>query len=436
MAGPFSRRVWLGLLLGFAVRVVLLPGAGSPDVGSWKLWTFAGGWDATSMYGVGGDPPERGLLVWGEIRGTTEYPPLGLYEMAAVGRVYRAIDPTFTDSTLLTALVKAPGIMAELALVLLLLTWGRRALGPAAATWSAMALWLNPAIVINGAGLGYLDAEMAMPAAAAVLFAGAGHPALAGLFIAAAILTKAQAVFVFPVVALAVFWRNRDRLVAALTSFAVTGLLTSILILLPFAVRGALPNMFQALGRLAAHDMLSGNGLNAWWVLTWIIRSAYAVSALGWIEAFTTPVRILQISRLVELGYPDPKPFGTLLVLATIGWLLWRGRHARRLAEWAFLGGWCVFAYYLLGVQVHENHLYLAVPVLAIAAGLDSRYRQAFWAVSLLCAGAMYLFYGFGDGSPPLIGRRWTGVDLTVFVSLAAVWVFLRHLQRPRSSHV
>jgi len=425
MAGPLSRRVWIGLVLGAVLRVVLLPGPGSPDVGSWKLWTFVGGWDVTGMYGVGGDPPERGLLVWGETRGTTEYPPLGLYAMAAVGRVYREIDPTFTDSTLLTVLVKAPGILAELALVLLLLTWGRRAIDPAAATWTAMAIWLNPAIIINGAGLGYLDAEMAMPATAAVLFAGAGSPALAGALVAAAVLTKAQAVFVFPVVALAVFWRRRAAATAALVSFGLAGLLTSVLVMLPFALRGALPNMVQALGRLAAHDMLSGNGLNAWWVVTWIIRSAYAVSALGWVEAFTTPVRILQISRLEELGYPNPKPFGTLLVLAAIGWLLWRGRHTRRLADWAYVGGWCVFAYYLLGVQVHENHLYLAVPVLALAAGLEPRFRPAFWTVSALCAAAMYLFYGFGDGSLPLVVRRWTGVDLTVLVSLAGVWVWI-----------
>jgi len=426
MAGPSSRQVILGLLAGAVIRALLLPGPGSPDVDSWKMWTFAGAWDVTSMYGVGGDPPERGLLRWREMAGTTEYPPLGLYEMAAVGRVYREVDPAFADSVLLTMLVKTPGIIAELALVLLLLTWGARLIGRPAAAWSALAVWLNPAVILNGAGLGYLDAAMAMPAAAALLAAGTGHPAIAGALIAAAVLTKAQAVFVFPVVALAVFWRRRTTPAAALASFAASGLAVTAIVVLPFALRGALPNMVQALGRLAAHDMVSGNGLNVWWIVTWLIRSTYAAAEIGWTDALTTPVRILQISRMVEVGYPDPKPLGTVLVLVAIGWLLWRGRTDRSLAEWAHRAGWCVFAYFLFGVQVHENHLYLAVPVLALAAGLELRCRAAFWAVSIYAAFNMYIFYGLGDGSPPLIDRRWTGVDLTVLVSLAGVWCFAR----------
>ena len=134
--------------------------------------------------------------------------------------------------------------------------------------------------------------------------------------------------------------------------------------------------MIQAVSRLAAHDMLSGNALNAWWVVTWIVRSLDGLER-GWLTAFTTPVRILAASRFMEVGYPNPKPIGTALVLVAIGWGIWRGRRLGRLADWAFLGGWCVFAYAMFGAQVHENHLYLAVPWLAIAAGLGTRVSPA-----------------------------------------------------------
>ena len=50
--------------------------------------------------------------------------------------------------------------------------------------------------------------------------------------------------------------------------------------------------MIQAVSRLAAHDMLSGNALNAWWLVTWIVRSLDGLER-GWLTAFTTPVRIL-----------------------------------------------------------------------------------------------------------------------------------------------
>ena len=83
-----------------------------------------------------------------------------------------------------------------------LLTWGRHLFPPERAQWIALAVWLNPAVVINGAALGYLDAQMAMPAALAIVAAGAGRPGVAGALLAAAILTKAQALFVAPVVVL------------------------------------------------------------------------------------------------------------------------------------------------------------------------------------------------------------------------------------------
>ena len=67
------------------------------------------------------------------------------------------------------------------------------------------------------------------------------------------------------------------------------------------------------------------------------------------------------------------------------------------------------------------------MPLFALAAALDARYRLAFWSVSALCAINMYLFYGLGDGWPPIIGRSWTGVDFSVIVAcvVCGVWVWL-----------
>ncbi len=418
------RWLWAALIVGAICRALLLPLPGSPDVSSWKAWSFAAVTDPAGLYGAGGTPPERRLIRWQGIAGTTEYPPLALYELAVVGRVYAAFSTTFEDSPQLTALIKAPGLAAEILFVVIWLTWGRQLFGRASADWIAVAFWLNPAIIVNGAALGYLDAQMAVPAALAVMAAAAGRPAVAGALLAAGILTKAQAVFVGPVVLLAAVgaaapagaWR-------AVTSVAAGGIAMSALILLPIVLRGAWASMIQAVSRLAAHDMLSGNALNAWWVVTWIVRSLDGLER-GWLTAFTTPVRILAASRFMEVGYPNPKPIGTALVLVAIGWGLWRGRRLGRLADWAFLGGWCVFAYTMFGAQVHENHLYLAVPWLAIAAGLGTEYRRQFWALSLATAFNMYIFYGLSEGWPAIIGRRWTGVDLTVIAAIVNLGLF------------
>ncbi|HEX7780256.1 MAG TPA: hypothetical protein VF424_13510, partial [Vicinamibacterales bacterium] len=146
MAARAGRLIIPGFILGAIIRIVLLPLPGTPDVGSWKTWSFAASTDATSLYGVGGNPPQRRLMNWRGIQSTTEYPPLALYELAIAGRVYAAIDPSFADSRVLTVLVKMPGILAEMAVVFALVVWGRKVLGAPAAIWAALAIWLNPAV--------------------------------------------------------------------------------------------------------------------------------------------------------------------------------------------------------------------------------------------------------------------------------------------------
>ena len=160
MSSVSGRLLLSALILGAVIRAVLLPLPGTGDVGSWKSWSFQGSRDTTGLYGVGGTPTERGLIRWNDIVGTTEYPPLALYEMSAVGHVYRRVDRTYTDSPGLSALIKTPGLIAELAFVLVMLTWGARTLGARPARWIALAFWLNPAVILNGSALGYLDAQL------------------------------------------------------------------------------------------------------------------------------------------------------------------------------------------------------------------------------------------------------------------------------------
>jgi hypothetical protein len=418
-----ARLLLPALLAGAIVRAFLLPLPGTDDVRSWKSWSYQGARDTTGLYGVGGTPPDRGVIRWKDTIGTTEYPPLALYEMSAVGRIYKRIDWQYDDTPTLTALIKTPGLLAEVAFVIVMLTWGARAFGTSVARWIALAFWLNPAIVLNGAALGYLDAQMAVPAALALVAVGLGWPVIGGVLAAAAVLTKAQALFVMPAIALALLRQDRLPWRSAALRFSAAGAVTAAALILPFALRGALPNMIRALGRLGAHDMLSGYALNVWWIVTWLVRSTYALE-LGWFDAFTMEVRILGGNRFMALGFPDPKPIGAAVVIALTAWGAWRVRRSRTLDAWLLFAGWVVLAYFMFGAQVHENHAYLAVPCLAVAAGLNPRWRPFFWIVSALVAFNMYVFYGLGAGWPPIVSRTWTVIDLTVLASCAALAVF------------
>jgi hypothetical protein len=156
------------------------------------------------------------------------------------------------------------------------------------------------------------------------------------------------------------------------------------------------------------------------------------VGDLGWYDAFVLPVRRpLMITRVVELGYPNPRLFASLLVLAASGWALWRYRRESGLAATAVLGAWTVMAYFVLGIAVHENHGYLAVPLLVIAAALAPEWRPLAAALSVTLALNLNLFYGLGDRVGFALPRELTGLDATLWLAaihVALLAVFARRL--------
>lgn len=108
------------LLIATIIRLAALPLPGTEDMTVWKIWSFAGSEDVLGMYGVGGDPPERRLLEFRRRYTTVDYPPVALYEMAAVGTIYGWLFPDFPNDWRLNVAVKLPGFLAGLALTTVL----------------------------------------------------------------------------------------------------------------------------------------------------------------------------------------------------------------------------------------------------------------------------------------------------------------------------
>jgi hypothetical protein len=78
-----------------------------------------------------------------------------------------------------------------------------------------------------------------------------------------------------------------------------------------------------------------------------------------------------------------------------------------------------VHAYATLAAQVHENHLFAAVPLLVLAAAGRPRLRPVMWTVSGIFALNLNLFYGVSeyiDGWA--VPRTLTVIDLTVLLAL------------------
>jgi hypothetical protein len=424
-AAPRAFRLFL--FIGLILRAAGLPLRGTDDMDVWKLWTHAASTSLTTVYGVGGTPPERAVLTWGRRSGTVEYPPVTLYSLAAVGHVYRAIDPYYTDGVWLTVAIKLSIVLGDAALCGALYALMRRH-SPDVARVAVLFYWLNPAVILDGALLGYLDPWLGALTMASLLALDRGRFALCGALLALTALTKLQVALILPVFGLLLWRRGGGGWMKAALAVTLTATAVAALVCAPFARIGALPNLIQGAGRAFHHDMLSAEAVNLWWIVTWLLRASYAVKDLGAWTAFTMPVRILGVSRAVALGYPNPRVVGTILGGGTMLWAFW---HARRGSLPLILaaGACAIHAYTVLSVQVHENHFYLALPLIAAAGAVLPRLRGPYALASAICLFNLFLFQGFGHDFrlPP---RGFTIVDATVVLSFINVAALVWHARR------
>jgi hypothetical protein len=416
------------LLSGLILRAAGLPLRGTDDFNVWKLWTHAGSTSVTTMYGVGGTPPQHAVVKWGNRSATVDYPPATLYALAAIGYLYRAYDPFYADGPALNATVKLSILLSDIGLCVAL--WAlMRPSSVAAGQRAVLFYWLNPAAILNGAILGYLDPWLGALTMAAVLAVDRQQFVLCGATLALAALTKLQIALVLPMFVLLFAQRvDRKRWWNSALAAVAAGLVTAVVLMAPFARIGAFWNMVQGAGRAFHHDMLSAENANVWWIATWLLRAGYGVHDLGWWTAFTMPVRILGISRAMELGYPNARLIGTAVGGAVMLWAFWLARRGSLRIVLAS-GALAMHAYTLLSVQVHENHFYLALPLMAAAGATLPRLRGPYALGSAVCLFNMLLFQGLGKdvGIPR---RDLAIVDATVLLAFVNIGAFVWHARR------
>lgn len=416
-----SRRLFLAaFVLGLLLRAASLALPGHDDVITWKIWSYALTEDVTGLYGVGGAPPERGIVRWGERWSTIDYPPFFLYEYAIVGTVYRALFPDYPDGIALLVAVKLPALIANAALTWLLFTTVLGVTGrQTTARGAAVAYWLNPATFFGGELLGYVDPLLTLPATAGLVLAWNGRRFWAGALIGVAVATKPQAILIGPAFAL-LLWRSAG--LAGLIHSGIAFTLTVGLIVLPFVMRGAMGNMLLAFGSFyERRDTMSAFAANVGWLINWALRSMFGVPELGWRAFLQVVPRPLAISRFQELGYPNPRPYATTAVAVSVAWAMWSVRQARDLGTIAALGAFTVHAFFVLNVGMHESHQLFEIPLIVLAAALRPHLRALAIVVSGIVALNINYYYGIGMGWGWAVPRTSTIVDISVALSWANV---------------
>jgi hypothetical protein len=425
------RRLFLAAIVaGALARAALVRSPGTRDVTAFKIWAHSAVTEGvTHLYGAGGWPPATHTLVW---RGRTthaDYPPVALFEIAAAGRAYRAVFPDFPDTPALTVCLKLLAVIASAGLMILLAGLRGPRLGAGAARWAAAAYWCNPAVILHGAALGYLDALAALPAAGAIAAGASGRTALAGALLAIACLTKPQAILAAPALALTLARGSdrRPRLRTAAVSFAAA----SLIIVSPIAIAGAFANMIAALFHLVTDGMASGNAANVWWIATYARQIANGAPRAA-------PVLIASVGDMLPSGGAAAGGHAAAAMLAAAswvavaaiaGWAIAQARPAVTITVSMALAALTVHAYAVVAVQVHENHLALALPLLAVVSASEVRYRALFAAISTVVFLNLNFFYGFGEGVGYALPRAATFIDATVLLAAVNVCALAWHMR-------
>ena len=401
-SGPVSLGLFAVLaVLYLGMRLVLLGAAGyEADVNQYKEWALGGG-----LMGFPGIYENT----------SADYPPASLGVFWLVGKAFVLSQPPFAPGEISvevvpTWLIRLPHLVFDLLLGFLLYRvvafgglWGTRRQGPGWGRLATLAYWWNPAVLFGSAWWGQFDSMHAFLAVAAIAALGGDRWILSAAALSAAGLSKPLAAPLVPILVVAAALR---RGLPGVAMAGVSGFFVAVLLFAPFWSTGRGVAALQRV--LVDVDIMPFTSLNAhnlwWWIGAW--QPANAPGFVGL----------------------TPRDWGVGIFLLVAGFLLVRSRGWLRQAQEAeyraglfVLAAALVSAFFFFSTHMHENHLFLAVPLLVAVSGRSLRLA------SLAIGASICVFVNEFLHDPVLL------LELPGWLAAPSGEV-VPHLQRPYSS--
>ena len=428
-----TRRIGGLFALGLVLRLVLLPAWGTFDVEVQKAWSArAAEGGVSDIYGpadgellqaarAAGRPLVPALLAldvprtrftWGSAEYFVDYPPGSVLVLWAAGKLYALVDPALPNRRAFNAAINLAPLLGSVALALLL----RRSAPGALGETRALALWLNPAMLLAAPVLGYQDTVFGALALLATLALLDRRHAWAAALVIAAGLTKPQGALLVPTLLVVLAIEASPRLWARA---AAAGAFTAVLVLAPWWSSGYLLSALDGCRRPLTQTTLAPLGLNVWWTLGWLVEA--------WRQGALPLARIWQIDAFAAAAF-DPRPWASgALLLSTLAnaALLARGLRQGRRELIPLSIVLQVHAYALFGMRVHENHTLLVLMILPLLLGAWPPAWRALGWTSAFAFLSLFFAAGLGRRVTRLAQiaalRSWTGIDASVLAALGHV---------------
>lgn len=335
-SGPNIAALGFVLVLGVAIRLVLLPTRGFAD----DIDQFIGWVRHIAIHGLG--------TLYGETdAGPVTFGPV----MAYIWGLLAAVEPLFRTATDgsdpgISAIMKLPASIADVGVALLVVYFLRHR--PRLATIGAALILLHPAVIDVSAWWGQYESIYALTALAAVIFAVHGRNNWAAVAVALSLLTKPQALaFILPFAAW--FWATGGW--RGLARATAIGAAVMLVLWLPFVPANGPLNYLRHLGEYQSEtfNVLSLRAWNAWW----LVQEAVASGAF-----IRDDAAIIGPVTLRHVGYG----IAGLLSL-TIASAIMRRPTPRSLILGLTAS---VLVFFTFATQMHERYAYAAVVLLAL----------------------------------------------------------------------
>jgi len=372
LTDPQARQLVLILLLALALRLPFMTTTGyDADVRMYETWS----WKATTLGIHTAYDPSAGV--------TSDNHPGILYPFKAIGWAYqRLFDPEFPFPELTRMdhrlLLRFPAVLSDLLIGVFAYAVARRRLNHRLAAMALAAFVFNPAIIFDSAYYGQLDAVHSLLLVAAVVIIGEGFPGWGWLVMGIAMLTKPQTYVVAPLLVLVTARRfGWWGLVRGGLASVVGGLL----VVLPFLRFGTFDSFARYMISISqVHPVVGANADNFWWWMT----GGQAARIFD-----TTPVPVLAALGL-SLSYRTAGVVLVLGVLLVVWYAAWHRPHPPALYEWAALSA---LVFFVLSTEMHENYMYLTLPLLALVFYNERRFTILYAGLSVTFLANMALHY-------------------------------------------
>ena len=328
----------LGGLLGLALACCL-PWLAAPDpVGDLEL---SARWMGFMMEGRFADLSYYGC----------DYLPLNLATLWLLGPLVSLLGGTYYDPlpAVTRVIVKVPSLVALLVSVGLIYRWARLHGGVARAALLSALYVVAPPIWINVAWWGQVDVLLTLPMAAAVIWLDRWQGRGSWLAWATALLIKAQAIVLAPLMYAATLRRYGSR---GLVEGMMLALGLIVALSTPLVLLGEGPGLYQTVvGSVGRFPQVTNRAYNLWWLVVGDQRVSDLTEWAGVTYRTLGFLLVGSVALLVVLAVlRRPEPHTYLVGAATLG-----------------------LAFFTLPTQIHERYAFFALPFVLLAAVADLR---------------------------------------------------------------